>query len=247
MERETLLSWIDQVLKVDEFEDYAPNGLQVEGAPNVTGVLTAVTASLAAIERAAEIGANMLIVHHGMFWKNEPKTIVGWKKDRVRRLLLNDVNMAAYHLPLDAHPLWGNNAKIGQKMGWREDRRAQKGLLCLGYASQEQTLSEVARKVGEVFGGRPIAVGDGNDVVKKVAWCSGAAQGFFQDAIDWGADLYLTGEASEAQYHLAQETGCAFLAAGHHRTERFGAMELGAQIAVQFDLPVEFFDEPNPF
>lgn len=247
-DRQTLLDWCDATLETARFKDYAPNGLQVEGRTAIRRILTAVTASRAAIDHAVVTGADMLLVHHGMFWKSEPATITGWKKQRIAALLAHDINLAGYHLPLDAHPELGNNAQLAKRCGWLlEYRFGDQDLLMAGRNGKlGQTLAGLADDIAAALGRRPTVAGNPERVLDKLMWCSGGAQGYFQAAIDHGADAYITGEISEAQYHLANETGTVFISAGHHATERYGIQALGSAIADTFGIEVSFFDEANP-
>ena len=247
-DRQTLLDWCDAILETARFKDYAPNGLQVEGRTGIRRILTAVTASRAAIDHAVVTGADMLLVHHGMFWKSEPATITGWKKQRIAALLAHDINLAGYHLPLDAHPELGNNAQLAKRCGWLPEYRfGDQDLLAAGRNGKRgQTLTGLANDIAAALGRRPTVAGDPERVLDKLVWCSGGAQGYFQAAIDNGADAYITGEISEAQYHLANETGTVFISAGHHATERYGIQALGNAIADTFGIEVSFFDEANP-
>lgn len=247
-DRQTLLDWCDATLETARFKDYAPNGLQVEGRTAIRRILTAVTASRAAIDHAVATGADMLLVHHGMFWKSEPATITGWKKQRIAALLAHDINLAGYHLPLDAHPELGNNAQLAKRCGWLPEYRfGDQDLLMAGRNGKRgQTLAGLADDIAAALGRRPTVAGDPERVLDKLVWCSGGAQGYFQAAIDHGADAYITGEISEAQYHLANETGTVFISAGHHATERYGIQALGSAIADTFGIEVSFFDEANP-
>lgn len=246
--RQEMLAWCDEMLQVGLYKDYAPNGLQVEGTEVINKIVLSVTASGAAIEYAAAQGADMLLVHHGMFWKSEPVTITGWKGKRIANLLKNNMNLVGYHLPLDGHAQWGNNAQLAAKCGWQPEKQfGEQNLLNLGVLPDEQnTLAKLAAHLETVLGRKPVCVGDFSGSLKRVAWCTGGAQGFFQQAIDAGADVYITGEISEAQYHLANETGVAFISAGHHATERYGVQALGAALAERFGVEVVFFDENNP-
>lgn len=245
--RKEILDWCDSTLQVRAFSDYTPNGLQVEGKDNVHTVVTSVTASLAAIEYAVAKRADMLLVHHGMFWKSEPVVIAGWKKQRIATLLQHQINMAAYHLPLDAHPELGNNAQLAQLMGWSvEKMTGEQNLLNIGCLSETQTLEKFAEVLNKKLGRQPLVIGNNKKYLKKVAWCTGGAQVFFQQAIDEGVDVYVTGEVSEAQYHLANETGVVFVSAGHHATERYGVLALGEALKKEFGLTLYAFDEQNP-
>ncbi|UOO81673.1 Nif3-like dinuclear metal center hexameric protein [Uruburuella testudinis] len=245
--RRQIIEWCDHTLQTHLFKDYAPNGLQVEGGNEVRKIITAVTASRAAIDYAAKQGADMLLVHHGMFWKSEPVTITGWKKQRIATLLQHQINLAGYHLPLDAHPELGNNARLAKIMGWQSDYQCgEQNLLNIGRPEQVETLSYWAGELLHKLGRAPVIVGDDAVEIKKIAWCTGGAQSFFQTAIDEGVDAFVTGEISEAQYHLANETAVAFISAGHHATERYGIQALGVAAAHEFGIEVQFFDEQNP-
>lgn len=248
VEQKTLLNWCQDALQVAQFKDYAPNGLQVEGESSIQKIVTAVSASRAAIEFAVAQNAQMLLVHHGLFWKSEPITITGWKKNRIATLLKHNINLVGYHLPLDAHPDWGNNAQLAKKMNWQlSEQLGEQNLLNIGFLpEQQQTLLSLAQSVEATMKKKPIVVGNLSGSLKKIAWCSGGAQSFFQAAIDAGVDVFLTGEISEPQYHLANETGVAFISAGHHATERYGVQALGEVLAHTFSLTHCFFDEDNP-
>ncbi|MCP2039585.1 dinuclear metal center YbgI/SA1388 family protein [Neisseria sp. HSC-16F19] len=246
--RSELLHWCHRQLAVDMFKDYAPNGLQVEGREQIGKIVCAVTASRAAIDFAVAEGADMLLVHHGLFWKSEPAGIVGWKKQRIATLLRHEINLVGYHLPLDAHKEWGNNARLAARLGWQaEAYTGEQDLLVLGRTEQSQTLLEMQQNLHAALGRAPLILADDlQHSVSRLAWCTGGAQSFFQAAVDAGVDAFVTGEVSEAQYHLARETGVAFIAAGHHATERYGVQALAAAIEAEFGIPFVFFDEDNP-
>ncbi|MBJ1814529.1 Nif3-like dinuclear metal center hexameric protein [Neisseria meningitidis] len=245
--RRDFLTWCNETLQTALFKDYAPNGLQVEGREYIGKIVTSVTASRAAIDFAVEQKADLLLVHHGMFWKNELPTVTGWKKERIAALLRHDINMAGYHLPLDAHPTLGNNAQLADRLGFATEKRfGEQNLLNSGSLKQAKTLGALAAHIETVLKRKPVVIGKPEREIRRVAWCSGGAQGFFQTAIDEGVDLYLTGEISEAQYHLANETGTAFISAGHHATERYGVRALAESAAEVFGLEVCHFDENNP-
>jgi dinuclear metal center YbgI/SA1388 family protein len=243
--RHAIDAYLDVTLDVRSFEDYGPNGLQVEGRAEVRRLVSGVTASLALIDAAISAGADTLLVHHGLFWRGQDGRMTGWLGERVRRLMRHDINLFAYHLPLDAHPEWGNNAQLGLRLGLAADARF--GKQGLGFSAPAQTtLAALVQRVQSVLD-RPATViaGDGR-ALRRVAWCTGGAQGWFEMAIRAGADAYVTGEISEPQAHLARETGVAFLACGHHATERFGAPALGAHLAERFGVEHRFIDVPNP-
>lgn len=245
--RRDFLTWCNETLQTALFKDYAPNGLQVEGREYIGKIVTSVTASRAAIDFAVEQKADLLLVHHGMFWKNELPTVTGWKKERIAALLRHDINMAGYHLPLDAHPTLGNNAQLADRLDFATEKRfGEQNLLNSGSLKQAKTLGALAAHIETVLQRKPVVIGKPEREIRRVAWCSGGAQGFFQTAIDEGVDLYLTGEISEAQYHLANETGTAFISAGHHATERYGVRALAESAAEVFGLEVCHFDENNP-
>lgn len=246
-DRKAIESHLQALLRPETFKDYGPNGLQVEGRAEVRHIVSGVTASLAFIDAAIAAGADTLLVHHGLFWRGQDGRLTGWLRQRVARLLAHDINLFAYHLPLDAHAELGNNAQLGLRLGLQADARF--GDQALGFIGPAQALSSLAGLVQaahRVLGCAPTVVpGDGRPLA-RVAWCTGGAQGHFEDAIAAGADAFLTGEISEPQAHLARETGVAFLACGHHATERYGAPAVAAQVAVHFGLEHHSIDVPNP-
>lgn len=247
IDRRSLLQWCDHELNIAAFKDYAPNGLQVQGRDHITHIVGAVTASLAAIEFAAAQKADMLLVHHGFFWKSEPVAIVGWKHRRIATLIQNGINMAAYHLPLDAHPEIGNNATLAQRMGWQIDgQTGEQNLLMYGRAAAGTTGHSLLADLRATLQREPVYAGNLSKSINTLAWCTGGAQNWLQVACEMGAEAYITGEISEAQYHLAQETGVLFVSAGHHATERYGVQALGARLTAQFGVSFTFFDEKNP-
>lgn len=246
--REDVEQHLWQALDCGRFKDYGPNGLQVEGARTVRQVASGVTASRAFIVAAVQAGADTLLVHHGLFWRGQDGRLTGWLAARVRLLMQHDLNLLAYHLPLDAHPEWGNNAAWGRAMGLVADGRF--GEQELGFISPATALTSVDRLAAAVqqaaLGRTPTVVaGDGRPLA-RIAWCTGGAQGFFEAAIAAGADAYVTGEISEPQAHLARETGVAFIAAGHHASERYGVQALGAHLAAQFGVAHRFIEVENP-
>ena len=185
-----ILAWCDDILQTAQFKDYAPNGLQIEGAEKIEKIVAAVTASRAAVECAAQQGAQLLLVHHGMFWKSEPATITGWKKQRIATLLHHNINMAGYHLPLDAHPELGNNAQLAKLMDWQTDYTCgEQNLLNIGRLKTPKTVSELTAEIAQKLGRNPTVVGNPQQTVSRAAWCTGGAQGFFQTAIDEGAEV----------------------------------------------------------
>lgn len=247
MRLEELDHYTRALLDVPRFRDYCPNGLQVEGRGEVHRIVTGVTASLALLEAAAAEGADAVLVHHGYFWKSEPAPIVGVKQRRIRFLLEQGMSLFAFHLPLDAHPELGNNAQLALRLGLVvEAWTGEQGLIAVGTPAQPLTLGEFSRRVAAALGRTPLVVGEPDRLLQRIAWCSGAAQGWFETAAAEGVDAFLTGEASEHNVHFARESGVAFLAAGHHATERYGIQALGEHLAAKFGLAHRFIDIDNP-
>lgn len=229
------------------FKDYCPNGMQVEGRAEVRRIATGVTASQHMLDEAIAWGADAILVHHGYFWRNEDAAITGIKKRRIAQLLRNEVSLLAYHLPLDAHPELGNNAQLGKLLGLVEQGRfGEQNIACFGVLKQLQTLDQFTQQIQHGLHRAPQVFGDGAKTIAKVAWCSGGGQNYFEAAIAQGVDAYITGEISEQNYHLAQESGVAFICAGHHATERLGVQALGEHLAGRFGLEHRFFDQNNP-
>ena len=246
-DRAALLAAFNAELQPERFKDYGPNGLQVEGRREIRKLVSGVTASRALIDAAIDAGADAIFVHHGLFWRGQDGTITGWMKERLKRLLAHDINLLAYHLPLDAHPTLGNNAQLGRELGLLANGTfGEQELGFIGPANELSTPALLASRIGRALGREPLVVpGDGRPL-RRIAWCTGGAQGYFESAIAAGADAYLTGEISEPQAHLARETGVAFFACGHHATERFGAPAVAAELARKFGLQHRFIDLPNP-
>jgi dinuclear metal center YbgI/SA1388 family protein len=239
--------YLDDLLSPQGFRDYGPNGLQVEGKPDVRTLVSGVTASLALIDAAIADGADAILVHHGLFWRGQDGRLTGWLKERVARLIVHGINLYAYHLPLDAHAEIGNNAQFGARLGLAADARfGDQELGFIGDAQALASIDELGAAVGSALGRAPLVLpGDGRPI-RRIAWCTGGAQGWFEAAVAAGADAYLTGEVSEPQAHLARETGVAFLACGHHATERYGAPAVAAHVAERFGLAHRFIDLDNP-
>lgn len=249
-----LADWLDATLQAQRFKDYCPNGLQVEGKASIRHIITGVTASQALLEAAIEKNADAILVHHGWFWKNENPCVRGPKRKRLELALRHGLNIFAYHLPLDAHPTLGNNAQLALRLGLTPDRDPEgnpltcgpDGLVWLGRCAQPQTLESLSQGICNNLQRQPLIVGNMQQKIERIAWCTGGAQSMFEAAVNAGADAYLTGEASEPSFHLARETGAAFIAAGHHATERYGIQALGQAVADAFGLQVEFVDIDNP-
>lgn len=248
--REKLLAALDAALEPERYRDYGPNGLQVEGRRHISKVVSGVTASLAFIEAGIAAGADALFVHHGLFWRGQRNTVTGWMKQRLTRLLQHDVNLFAYHLPLDAHPTLGNNAELARRLGFVTERHfGDQDLGFVGRRDDGGAFADgaaLAAHVERVLGRSVLAVGACETPIADVAWCSGGAQGFFEDAIAAGAQAFITGEISEPQTHLARECGVVFLACGHHATERYGAPAVAGHVAAQLNLAHQFIDVDNP-
>ena len=243
--RNDIVRFLDQTLDAARFKDYGPNGLQVEGREEVRHLVCGVTASLGLIEAAIEARADAILVHHGLFWRGQDGRVTGWMKQRLARLLQHDINLIAYHLPLDAHAELGNNAQLGKVLGWRADARlGEQDLGFIGPVDTDmpQLCAHIERQLSRAVTAVP---GDGRRL-RRVAWCTGGAQGYFEAAIAAGADVFVTGEISEPQAHYARETGVAFIAAGHHATERYGVQALAAHAAETFGCTQQFIDIPNP-
>ena len=247
MQRAELDIYLEQYLDVARFRDYCPNGLQVEGTATVERIVTGVTASSDLLAAAIDAEAHAVIVHHGYFWRGEDLCIVGIRRRRIAMLLQNDLNLYAFHLPLDAHPEVGNNVALARVLGFTVDGRCgEQDLVFYGHAETDITVAGLAERVAKRLEREPLVIGDASRNVKKIAWCTGAAQGYLDDAIRAGADAYITGEVSEQTVHLARESGVAFIAAGHHATERYGVQALGAHLAQRFGIEHLHIDVPNP-
>lgn len=247
MQREALRTYLDSLLEASRFKDYCPNGLQVEGKAEVQRILCGATASQALIDAAIDWQADAILVHHGWFWKNEDGRLTGFRKQRMAALLKHDINLFAYHLPLDAHPQLGNNAQLAQRLGWQIDGNfGEQAIGFLGCPPQAMTARELAEQIGTVLARTPLLLGDETRKIKRVAWCSGGAQGYFEQAVAAGADVFVTGEVSEQNYHLSAETGIPFIAAGHHATERYGVQALGEHLQASHGIKCRYFELDNP-
>jgi len=252
--RTDLSNWLDATLQPQRFRDYCPNGLQLEGRPDIRHIVTGVTASRALLEEAIRRNADTVFVHHGWFWKNEDPRIIGAKRERIALALQHKLNIFAYHLPLDAHPELGNNAQLARVLGFAPELDAEGNprtcgpddLIWLGRCPPDMTLEKLGAHVDQALQRKPLLIGIPQQPIERIAWCTGGAQGYMQAAIDAGAQAYLTGEASEPNYHLAHETGVGFIGAGHHATERYGAQAVGQAIERRFGVKVEFIDLDNP-
>lgn len=250
IERQQLTAFIDETLQSARIKDYCPNGLQVEGKNHIKMLVTGVTASQALIEQAIALQADALLVHHGYFWKNEAPEVTGMKQRRLKALLQHDINLLAYHLPLDIHPTLGNNAQLAQLLGlthWTAVAGVEpSGVLQQGEYAIAQPLADIALLLEQQLGRQVLVQDAGIGAVRKLAWCTGGGQGYIEQAAAAGAELFITGEVSEKTIHCSRELGIHFIAAGHHATERYGVKALGEYLAAQLGLTVHFVDIPNP-
>jgi dinuclear metal center YbgI/SA1388 family protein len=241
---------LNALLKPAEFRDYCPNGLQVEGCSEITTLVSGVTASQALIEAAIEYQADAILVHHGYFWTGEDPTIKGIKKNRIKALLNHDINLMAYHLPLDAHPVLGNNAQLGLKLDFKTegqlDPRHKSKVGVWGTLSNPCSAEALCKRVEKELGRQPFHIPGKSETINTIAWCTGSAQSAIELAYANNVDAYLTGEVSEQTVHFARESGIHFFAAGHHATERYGVQALGNYLAEQYSLKHHFIDIDNP-
>ncbi len=257
VDRDELSLFLENHLQVARIKDYCPNGLQVQGKPTIKKLVSGVTASMALIEEAIALKADAIMVHHGWFWKNDDARVVGQLHSRLKLLMDHEINLFAYHLPLDVHPVLGNNAQLAKVMGWKPLKASERtflgsssvmdGLIWEGRPEASQkTLGQLARSISGRLGRDPLVIGDLNKPIKRIAWCTGGAQGYINQAISMKVDAYISGEVSEQTFHAAQESGVAYIAAGHHATERYGIGALGEFVAQKYKLSHKFVDIPNP-
>ena len=245
-----LIKCADQLLQPHVFNDYSPNGLQVQGRDQVQCLVSGVTASQALLDRAVELGADAILVHHGYFWKGESPCITGMKYHRLKTLLSNDISLIAYHLPLDAHPQYGNNAQLATLLGitvssgMEPDNPYSVGNV--GYLDSAISADEFNRRVSHCLGRESLLINGGSHPIKTLAWCSGGAQGYIDKAAALGVDAYLSGEISEPTVHSARELGIHYIAAGHHATERYGVQAVAQYLAQQLSLDHHFVDIDSP-
>ena len=264
IDRETLLNACNSLLTPERFTDYGPNGLQVEGKAQIRKIVSGVTASRALIEAAIEAKADAIFVHHGLFWRGQSGTVTGWMKQRLALLLAHDINLLAYHLPLDAHPALGNNAQLGLKLRFLPDKTTdwpeikhfgEQALGCLVNIEQNieknalktlQNPENLQKHLENTLKRQVAGVFVDSIAIKNIAWCTGGAQSYFEAAIAAGADAFITGEMSEPQAHLARECGVAYFACGHHATERYGAPAVAGYLAENLGIEHQFIEIDNP-
>lgn len=244
-----LTAYTDQLLQIELFNDYCPNGLQVQGKEKITKIVSGVTACQALIDAAIAAHADLLLVHHGFFWKGEPESIVGMKALRIGALMRNQINLSAYHLPLDAHLTLGNNIQLAKLLEIPNSQALAvdkiPNLFWLGEFSSPQTIESFANRIETKLKRKPL-IEVVNPTIKRIAWCTGGAQDYIFHAINNGCDTFLTGEVSERTIHIARENNINFIAAGHHATERYGVQALGNHLAEKFGLSHQFIDIDNP-
>lgn len=243
-----LIGYCDQHLEPELFMDYCPNGLQVDAGSQVQRLVTGVTASLELIEAAAAWRADAILVHHGYFWNGEPAPLIGMKGRRIRTLFARGISLVAYHLPLDAHPHWGNNIQLAKRLEIvaATPMEGEQRLIWQGELTAPLLPADFAQRISDCLGRAPLLVVGGDHPVRRVAWCTGGAQKYIERIVDTSVDAYLTGEAAESTVHIARECGVHFYAAGHHATERFGVQALGEALAAYFDIEHRFIDIENP-
>ncbi len=247
MHRDELEAHLNTYLNASAFRDYCPNGLQVEGRDEVKRIVTGVTASAALIEAAIAARADAILVHHGYFWKGEDGRITGMRRQRIGALIESNINLFAFHLPLDAHAELGNNVALARQLGLTvEGTFGEQNIGFYGRTALPMPLSEFIRHVEAKLGRAPLSLGDPKRTVARVAWCTGGAQSFFEEATQLKVDAFVSGEVSEQSTHIARESGVAYIAAGHHATERYGVQALGAHLAATFGLEHQFIDIDNP-
>lgn len=245
-----LLSHLNQLLKPEKIKDYCPNGLQVEGKAEIKKIVTGVTACQELINRAIEVKADAIFVHHGYFWRGENPCITGMKRQRIKDLIANDINLFGYHLPLDIHPELGNNAQLAKLLKIETcgglERSNPFSVAMQGHFSSPLTLIEIAQNIESTLSRKPLCISGGEHKIKTVAWCTGGGQSYIEMAAEQGIDAFISGEISEQTVHTAREMGIHYIAAGHHATERYGAKAVGEHLASNFDLDVMFIDIDNP-
>ena len=245
----SLMKKLDDELLPDMFSDYCPNGLQVEGRSQVNRIVTGVTACQALIDKAVELNADAVFVHHGYFWKGEDATITGMKRRRVHTLLKHDISLIGYHLPLDGHPEMGNNAQLAKRMCWTTEggmEATSRPVGSWGKPGAPVTVAELSEQLQQVLGREPLVIPGGNHDIKTIAWCTGGAQKLIEDAYALGVDAYVSGEISESTVHFARENGIHYFSAGHHATERYGVQAIGEWLVQECGIEHIFVDIDSP-
>jgi len=249
-QRDEIVAYADELLAIDQYDDYCPNGLQVEGVDEITSLASGVTACMRLLDAAVDAGAQALLVHHGYFWKNEDPRVTGMKRRRLARLLDAGINLIAYHLPLDGHPVYGNNAQLAALLDIEPERDLPgspgPGIAVSGSLREPLGGEQFAERVAQKLGRQPLHIPGTAEKISRIGWCTGGGQSFIEAAAKAGMDAFLTGEVSESTVHVARENGLHFFAAGHHATERYGAEALGRHLAEKFGLSYRHIDIDNP-
>lgn len=235
--------YVNNYLDINSFTDYCPNGLQVEGRKKINKIVSGVSANLALIEKAIKEKADAIFVHHGIFWKNEPQTITAAKRAKIALLIENNINLFAYHIPLDAHSKIGNNAQLAKILAIKNPKAVKDSLIWIGNINH--TVDDFSKIIDEKLQRKPLVVGNTNKIIKNIAWCSGAAQSFISQAISLEVDAYISGEISEQTPAIALENNLTFFSAGHHATERYGIMALCQHLSKEFDLIHKYIEIQN--
>lgn len=247
MNRHALVQYLDQLLTAKKFTDYCPNGLQVEGSSEIFKIVTGVSASLALIDEAISQQADTILVHHGYFWKGENPSVLGFKKERLKKLLTHNINLIAYHLPLDAHEVFGNNVQLAQHLNFEILGQDETHHLLFYGQTKPQSVADFTDFLTQQLNRAPLVLGKNKSgQIRKIAWCSGAAQNYLNDAAALGVDAFLSGEVSEKTTHEAKELGLYYFAIGHHASERYGIQALAQHLAKEFPVECVFVDLPNP-
>ncbi|MGY0217284.1 Nif3-like dinuclear metal center hexameric protein [Endozoicomonadaceae bacterium StTr2] len=245
-----LIQKLDTTLESDRYRDYCPNGLQVEGKSEIKRLVTGVTACQSLIDAAVEQQADAILVHHGFFWKGEDAAIAGMKRRRIQKLLQHDISLIAYHLPLDAHQTMGNNARLGDILGWKItgplEPQNRQNIGFEGELDKPVSLAEFGKQIASGLNREPLLIAGGEHPVKRIAWCTGGAQDYIDHALALGVDAFISGEISERTVHTARECGIHYIAAGHHATERYGVQAVGDWLAVESGIEHLFIDIDNP-
>jgi dinuclear metal center YbgI/SA1388 family protein len=245
--QDAIVQYCNQLLQIERWKDYCPNGLQVAGKSAIRRIVTGVSATQRLIDAAIAAQADMVLVHHGYFWKGEAPEIIGIKHRRLKSLLQHDMSLVAYHLPLDAHPVLGNNAQLAHLFGWQMDGTfGEQNLAQMAILPHATTLVELSAQMTTQLQRTPLVIGEPMQRIQRIGWCTGAAQSYFPAAIAQGVDVFISGEINEPTVHLARESGVAYVAAGHHATERYGVKALGEHLAAQCGIEVQFIDCDSP-
>jgi dinuclear metal center YbgI/SA1388 family protein len=245
-----LIAYLDELLEPKQFNDYCPNGLQIAGKGIVKNLVVAVSASQSVIDEAIRLNADAILVHHGYFWRGEDPRLIGIKQQRIRKLLQHDISLITYHLPLDAHPVYGNNVQLAKRLEIDIEHSYEidkiPNILWVGSLQQATNGNELVKRIAESLQREPLHIAGSDKLINRIGWCTGAAQGFIEHAAAHGVDAYITGEVSESTFHFAQEASIHFYAAGHHATERYGVQALGEHIAHYFSINQQYVEIHNP-